>query len=207
MKKKKITIYLYLLPILICLGFVIYLYQLNEYTTYEEHARIFESRKRLLDLTASEINYFLQTSDNWIDERDFYIDWLLFSRDYINTQEFTTSVLMDQNFNLIYNELHPKEVAQYELFLSQYFTSTVNTTGSGEMSVSFDDQEISIYYRWIPENEDEQLLFAVSLLQDSSVNLNNVYTPAIAGLVIFVLSVNYVMLWTILKRSSDRHDE
>jgi len=207
MKKKKIVIYLYLLPIIICLGFVIYFYQLNQYTAQERHIRIFDSRKRLLDLTASEINYFLQDDHDWEKERDFYIDWLLFSRDFINVQELTTSVLMDQDFNLIDNELHSTEAPQYNLFLSQYFISNVNMTGSGEISLTFNGQEVSVYYIWIPEHQDEQILFAVSLIQDASRNLNNVYIPAIAGLVIFVLTVNYIMLWTILKRNGDQHAE
>ena len=205
MQKKKKTPYLYLLPIIICLSFVIYLYQVNQYTAQERHDRIFDSRKRLLDLTVKEINYLLQHHDDWEDERDFYIDWLLFSRDLMNVQELTASVLMDQSFNLISNEIHPSEASQYDLFLSEDFTSGVNMTGSGELLLSFEDQEVSVYYRWLPENQDEQLLFAISLIEDNSRNLNNAYIPAIAGLVIFVLFVNYVMLWTILKRHGDQH--
>ena len=123
----------------------------------------------------------------------------------MNVQELTTSALMDQDFNLISNELHSSEAPQYDLFLSEDFTSRVNMTGSGELSLLFEGQEVSVYYRWLPENQDEQLLFAISLIEDNSRNLNNAYMPAIAGLVIFVLLVNYVMLWTILKRHGDQH--
>jgi len=188
---------------IICLGFLIYFNHLTQYIEQEQHTRIFDNRKRLLDLTATEINHFVLHNDNWDDERDFYIDWLLFSRDSANVQEFTTSVLMDQNLNLIYNEFHPREASQYELFLSSYFKSGVGTTGSGEMLMPFNGQEVSVYYRWIPENQEEQFLLAIGVTQDPNRNLNQLYIPAIAGLVIFVLLVNYIMLWTILRKNGD----
>jgi len=60
-----------------------------------------------------------------------------------------------------------------------------------------------VYYSWIPEHQEEQFLLAVGVIQDSSRSLDNVYIPAITGLVVFVLLVNYIMLWTMLKRKGD----
>jgi len=205
MKKKKMIKYLYLLPIVVCLGFVIYFNQLTQHIRHEEHERLFTNRKDMLNLASTEINYFLHYHDNWDEERDFYIDWLLFSRDFANAQEFTISVLMDQDFNLVYNDFHLKESSHYEFFLSQDFITTVEMTGSGEMVLPFDGEKISVYYRWMPEREgqEEQFLLAVGVTQNSSRDPDNVFIPAIASLIIFVLLVNYIMLWTILKKKGD----
>lgn len=206
MKKIDFTKFVYLLPIVICLGFVIFFYEFSEAVKTERYNLLFSEKKEMVDLTAIEINQFVIKDNDWNHEREFYTDWLTYVAELINTQPSTICILMDKTHNILSNPGFYDDLNVHKVFMNQEFTVATNRNKSGVFQSSFNDREISIYYKWIPNDQSDQLLLAVGVIPESPSEINSIYTLGEVGLVLFVLVVNYIMIGKIRKNAGDNYN-
>jgi len=202
-KNRKLNKYIYLLPILICLGFASFFYQVSQHIAEERYRNLFEERKETVNLIAAEVNYFISKDDDWEDEQEFYVDWLLFSANFNNVRPYTISFLMNNRFEIISNTNHGSEDERYAFLWSDNFIYTIGNNSSGTVSTIYNGKDMLVYYRWIPDNQNEQFLFAIAVIPEIRSEFDTIYFYGLAGLILLVLIVNYAMIWKFLKNGGE----
>ena len=189
-----------MIPIILCLAFAVFFQQLSNEITLEKYIMLFNHQRHMVDLTAIEINQFVIKDDDWIEEQDFYLNWLYYTCEIIGMQDMTISMLADNDLDLLLaNNLD--NTITCNPFEYEEFIDAVRKNPSGAIVLPYNNTEISIYYRWIPDNNDVHRFLLISgAVFDFSNPIDPKYNYGIAILLIFVMIVNYVMLGIIKKR-------
>ena len=205
MRKSKYSKYIYLFPIIICVGFLIFFYAISQDRASERHNISFNIRKEIVDLNADLISYFAAHNDDWEDRREFYLEWLLHTVNLMRSP-LTISVLMDGELNIISDRVGFYGDEIYDALAHRILAEVMQGNSFEALSDDFNDVVISTYYRWVPSNQDERFLFAIGVVPGHVNEFDRVYSYGVFILVLFVLVINYAMIWK-LREKGGKKDE
>ena len=152
-----------------------------------------------ISLIANQADHFLQTSSDWDDDRENYVNSILTSVEMLDSTYMTYAALFDENLENLSARSPSYEGSPFEPVEYEEFVEAVKANESGDLILPFTppgskERDMYLHFHWMPSDTSlDNRVMAVVAISKYSVNshLSTVIQILAIALIIIAIVVAY----------------
>ncbi|MDR1570774.1 MAG: hypothetical protein LBS72_09850 [Oscillospiraceae bacterium] len=193
----KVAKFLFLLPIVIMIGFSVVFLDLIKAGNGGLLQEKFLEKKLNVDMIVDQIDKFIERDGDWYSEYDFYKDSLAFSIEILDKVDMTFAAIYDETLQNISQRSPSYENSPFNPIGYPEFVSEVRKNELGVVRLWFEAENVKgrtmyTYYRWVPTEETLEGRF-LAVVAISSYSVKNTLSGSITYWIVAMILITTVL--------------
>ena len=155
-----------------------------------------------MNIVSEQIDNALEKNNDWVEEREYYIDTVLTSMEMIDALDMTYAAVFDEDLHNISARSPSYEGSAFEPIQNAGFVDATRANEVGDYVMPFtpkgsEERDMYIHYQWIPSDPAlPNRLMAVVAISKYTVNTRiSTWVQVTAVILIVTLFITTVLIW------------